>query len=478
MKAQLSTFIIFREDRGLDPTTLVAEALKIGRASGRDLLLNHPDVSRLHAGIKEIEGRFYLVNLSSSNSTTVNGRLVAREEAVALASGDEIRIGPFFLRTERKDDALVLVVTLQFGLRIGEAEARGETPVTQPIGREVAAAAPTEVAHTLDLFWGKRTREKAGRRSPLHPRRPPRLGKARFNWTPTRDLVRPWPLAVFFWSAAVLGVLSIAAAYWYTSAYAPAPISNAHSRTSLALMPAVAKQPNAGSCTSCHSLSAGMEGRCASCHTTEVFAATVTKSHSDAAIGCMECHSEHKGTEFSARRGALNSCTKCHTDKNTKSYNGRTVGTPHGGTLGYPVVGGEWKWKGLDADELAERPKLAALRLPTDSEQVWRNKQFHALHLYRVRARGGVTGVVGAGPGSPPVLSCSSCHRSFNPPDREYPRQTCITCHSGPADAAEGGTIAAGAPNCVSCHVQHVMDKRHRNPDLLSASAPPAAEER
>ena len=466
MKAQLSTFIIFREDRGLDPTTLVAEALKIGRAPDRDLLLNHPDVSRLHAGIKEIAGRFYLVNLSSSNSTTVNGRLVVREEAVALASGDEIRIGPFFLRTERKDDALELVVTLQFGLRIGEAEARGETPVTQDLG-EVAAAAPTDVAQALDLFWGKRTREKAGRRSPLHPRRPPRLGKARFNWTPTRDLVRPWPFALFFWSALVLGVLSIAAAYWYTSAYAPEPISDAHNRTSLALMPAVAKQPNAGSCTSCHSLTAGMEGRCASCHTTEAFASTVTKSHSDAGIGCLECHSEHKGTEFSPRRAALNSCTKCHNDKNTKTYNGRTVGTPHGGTLGYPVTGGEWKWKGLDAYELAERPEIAALRLPTDSEQVWRSKQFHALHLYRVRATRGVTGVVGAGPGSPEVLSCSSCHRSFNPPDREYPRQTCISCHSGPADAVEKGSISAAAPNCVSCHVQHVMDKRHRNPDVL-----------
>ncbi|MBA2528039.1 MAG: FHA domain-containing protein [Pyrinomonadaceae bacterium] len=478
MKAQLSTFIILREDRGLDPTTLIAEALKIGRAPGRDLLLNHPDVSRLHAGIKEIAGRFYLVNLSSSNSTTLNGRLVVREEAVALASGDEIRIGPFFLRTERKDDALVLVVTLQFGLRIGEAEARGATRVTQRLDREVAAAAaPSEVALALDLFWDKRTREKAGRRSPLHPRRPPRLGKARFNWTPTRDLVRPWPFAIFLWFAIVLGGLSIAAAFWYASAYAPEPISDAHSRTSLALMPAVAGRPNAGSCTSCHSLSAGMEGRCASCHTTEVFAASVTKSHSDAGIGCLECHSEHKGTEFSPGRAALNSCTKCHTNKNLKTYNGRRVGTPHGGTLGYPVRDGEWKWKGLDAQELAERPKIAAQRLATDSEQVWRSKQFHALHIYRVRATRGLTGVVGAGPGSPPALSCSSCHRSSNPPDREYPRQTCVQCHSGPADAAGKGSIAAEAPNCVSCHVQHVMDKRHRNAGLLSASVALPAEE-
>jgi hypothetical protein len=210
-----------------------------------------------------------------------------------------------------------------------------------------------------------------------------------------------------------------------------------------------------------------MEERCASCHTTDAFVATVIKSHADAGIGCLECHSEHKGTEYSASRAARNSCAKCHNDKNAKTYNGRTVGTPHGGTLGYPVVGGEWKWKGLDAAELAERPTIAALRLPADSEQVWRSKQFHALHVYRVRAAHGVTGVADAGPGSTPVLSCSSCHRSFSPLDRETPRQTCILCHSGPAWAAEGESIVARAPNCVSCHVQHVMDKRHRNPEVL-----------
>jgi hypothetical protein len=465
MNEQASTFIIIREDRGLDPTTLASEGLQIGRAPGSDLLLNHPTVSRRHAGIKEIEGHFYLFNLSPSNSTTLNGRLVALEEAEALASGDEVRIGPFFLRVERKDEALEITVTLQFGLRIGEAEAREEAPLAQPVARQVAAPVPNEVAHALDLFWSKRTREKAAHQSPLHPRRPPSLGKVRFNWTPTRDLVRPWPFSVFLWSIMVLGGLSIATAFWYTSAYSPEPISNPHSQASLTLTPAVAKRPNAGACTTCHSLSSGMEARCASCHTTEAFVGTVTKSHADAGIGCLDCHSEHKGKDFAPMRAALNSCTKCHTDKNTQTYNGRRVGTPHGGTLGYPVVGGEWKWKGLDAYELAERPKIAALRLPTYSEQVWRREQFHALHLYRVRATGGVTGVAGAEPGSPPVLSCSSCHHSLN--DREYPRQTCGECHSGPIDTSGRRLIAAGAPNCISCHVQHVKDKRHWNPDLL-----------
>ena len=468
MEKQLSTFIIVREDRGLDPTTLVAEGLKIVRAPGRDLLLNHPDVSRLHAGIKEIEGRFYLFNLSSSNSTTLNGRVVALEEADALASGDEVRIGPFFLAVERQDEALQITVTLQFGLRIGEAEARREARVTGRLERPAAAPAPKQVAQALDLFWGKRTREKAARASPLHPHRPPRLGKARFNWTPTRDLIRPWPFALFLWSALVLGASSIAAAFWYTSAFSPAPISNAHSRAKLSLTPAVAKQPNAGSCTTCHSLSGGMEGRCTSCHTTSAFVGTVTKAHADAGIGCIDCHSEHKGKDFQPMQAALNSCTRCHTDKNKKTYNGKTVGTPHGGTLGYPMVNGVWKWKGLDADELAEKPNLVAVRQPTDTERQWRSVQFHALHIHRVRATSGMIGIdqVGAGPDAPKVVSCLSCHHAYQPIDRQFPRETCKECHSGLTDPS-GKTLVAGVPNCISCHVQHVKDKRHWKQELL-----------
>jgi len=472
MSEQLSTFIVVREDGGTDPTTLVVEGLKIGRAPERKLLLNHPDVAPLHAGIREINGRFYLFSLSSSNSTTLNGRLVLVEEPEAIASGDEIRIGPFFLRVERKDDALQIVVTLQFGLRIGEVEAREKAQAAQMANREAATPGADEVAHALDLFWGKRSREKAAHKSLLHPRRPPRLGKARFNWTPTRDLIRPWPFAVFLWAAIVLGVLSVAAAFGYTAAFAPAPVSSAHSRKSFAVTPAIAKKANAGSCTTCHSIRGSMETNCASCHTTEAFVGTVTSSHSMAGISCVDCHSEHTGKTIGPMQTALNSCSKCHNDKNKKTFNGRTVSTPHGGTLGYPVVNGQWKWKGLDAEELANRPKIAAMRLPTDTEQLWRNKQFHALHLYNVKASGSITGVTEAEAGSPPVLSCSSCHSTYK--DRESPRKTCGQCHSGSADPSGRAVIAAGAPNCVSCHVQHVKDKRHWNPDLLAESPPKA----
>lgn len=462
-----STFIIVREDRGLDPTTLLLDALKIGRAPTSDLVINHPTVSRLHAGIKEIGGRFYLFNLSSSNSTTLNGRIVALEQAESLASGDQVRIGPYFLGINRRAQALEITVTLQIGLRIGEAEAREGRKVAEVA---VTATAPqsSDVSEALDQFWGKRTREKAARQTPLHPRQPPRLGKARFNWAPTRDLVRPWPFQVFSWALVAIGLLSVAAAIWYTSAYSPAPLSHPHQLSTLTLTPAVAKRANAGSCTSCHSFRARMEVRCASCHTTDAFVGTVTTTHEAAGIGCVDCHFEHRGSDFRPAYAALDSCSNCHNDQNRNAYNGKVVGTPHGGTLGYPVVNGEWKWQGLDAAELAERPQIAEQRRPDDSERQWRSKQFHALHIYRVKATGGITGVEGASESADKVMSCSSCHRFLQPDvDREFPRQTCSECHTGLVDSENRIVVAAGLPNCISCHVQHVKDKRHWNPKLL-----------
>ena len=202
----------------------------------------------------------------------------------------------------------------------------------------------------------------------------------------------------------------------------PAPISKAHAVTQFSMIPAIATTPNSGSCTNCHSLTGNMEQRCAACHHTEAFTATVIKPHEAAGIGCVDCHAEHQGAEFSATAGALASCTQCHNDSNQKVYNGRKVGTPHGGTFGYPVVNGEWSAKSIN-DEEWELRKLGTSRLPTDSDQKWRSNQFHALHDQRVKIAPGMKG------NAEGRLSCSSCHNSFDPLDRATPRTTCAACH-------------------------------------------------
>jgi hypothetical protein len=320
-------------------------------------------------------------------------------------------------------------------------------------------------------MWEGRTREKAGRPSPLHPRTPPRLGKARFNWTSTRDLVRPWPFAIFIWSFLIIGALSAVAAFKHKIAFAPEPISAPHTGQALNLVPAIAKQANGGSCTSCHTLGVSVTNRermnanCAGCHQSEGFAATIIPSHREAGITCTTCHSEHRGENFKSVTAAFDSCTKCHNNDNKRLYNGKSVHTPHGGTYGYPVINGVWIWKGLGEEELNAKPEMAALLKknrvnPGDPQQQQRNAQFHAIHLHRVRLVAGVTGVEDVDALNQ-VMSCSSCHKTGYTGanvDRTSPRTTCAKCHNAQIFEGASATTKSETPSCTSCHVQHVKD--------------------
>ena len=437
---------IIRNDLPLDPVTIIAKGLLIGRLSSCEVWLNHPSVSRVHAGITQIEDDYYLFSLRPQNPVILNGRPL--EENEALAPGDVIEIGPYRLEIESAAEALVISVELRAGVQVSEIDVSDPGLTTKDLIKPKGVKAKTTA---LDVFWRERVGEvqKAVRLSPLFPRSRRVSGRKQSLWMPTTDLVSRWPVPVFIWAAVGVAAVSLAAAYWYTSDFAPAPISKAHTVSQFSLIPAIATTPNAGSCTNCHSLTGNMEQRCAACHRTEAFMATTIKPHEAAGVGCVDCHAEHQGAEFSATQGALASCTACHNDSTQKLYNGRKVGTPHGGTFGYPVVNGEWSAKSINDEEWDLR-KLAVVRLPTDSEQKWRSNQFHALHDQRVRLAPGMKG------NTEGRLSCSSCHNSFNPPDRETPRTTCAACH-----------VKDGQPNCTSCHVQHILDKRRWSASML-----------
>jgi hypothetical protein len=482
LELRQSTFIITREDRAEDAKTLVTEGLRIGRQNDCDLVLNHPTVSRLHAGINRVGRRFYIINLSGSNATTLNGRLIAFDETEALADGDQISVGPFFLLIEQAAERLLKIrVSHQFALTVGDIEARETEAVQQQQEETTVEFVPRDVAGALKVFWDKRTREKAGRQSPLHPHNPPRLGKERFNWTPTRDLVRPWPFSVFVWGIIIIGAFSAFAAFNFKDAFSPERVSDPHARAHFTLIPPIAREPNSNSCTTCHAIGvsgenrARMESNCASCHQTESFVATTMKAHREAGITCTVCHTEHRGTEFKPMNAALDSCTVCHNDNNRKLYNGKKVGTPHNGTLGYPVAGGVWVWKGLDDEELALKPEIKKLRRPSDTEQQWRTKQFHALHIYRVRAVASIEGIKDDDAGNDTrVISCSSCHASSYPVDRVTPRTTCIRCHNGQIFEPTSRSVRAAATiSCTSCHVQHIRDKHWRPSLFADAPLPP-----
>ena len=441
-------YVIIRDDLPVDPATIISDGLLIGRLSQCELRLNHPSVSRVQAGIRQYEESYYLFALRPKNPVILNGKPV--EENEALAAGDIVEVGPFHLQIDSAEEALVIRVELRIGMKPSEIDVSDAGINTDNLAEldtkaKKPRAVPIAATKALDIFWDKRIREvgKMARPSPLYPKAGRRSGKAQYNWIPTTDLLSRWPVAFFTWALIVVGLVSVAAAYWYTSAFSPGPISNAHAATQFSTVPAIATTPNSGSCTNCHSFTGNMERRCAACHRTEAFTATVIKPHEAAGIGCVDCHAEHQGASFSATAGALASCTQCHTDSNQKVYNGRKVGTPHGGTFGYPVVNGEWSAKSINEEEWGLR-KLSVVRLPADTDQKWRSNQFHALHDQRVKIAPGMKG------NAEGRLSCSSCHNSFEPLDRVTPKTTCAACH-----------VTNGQPNCTSCHVQHILHRKN-----------------
>jgi hypothetical protein len=48
-------YVIVRNDLAVDPVTIIADGLLIGRLPECELLLNHPAVSRVQAGIKRLK---------------------------------------------------------------------------------------------------------------------------------------------------------------------------------------------------------------------------------------------------------------------------------------------------------------------------------------------------------------------------------------------------------------------------------------
>jgi thioredoxin reductase (NADPH) len=220
MQATASTFCITREDLAVDSSTLITEGLQIGSLPSCELNLNHPAVSSLHAGLKEVNGRFYIFNFASAKETMLNGRIIAAGEVEALADGDVVQIGPFSLRMQPLRGTLNIHVTLNFVLRPGEV-----SEITGPAQPEKYTENSTEVAHALEVYWQRRRREegKIYTHSPLHPQRRTRLGKMQFNWMPTRDLIPVWPVAVITWAVIIVALISFVAALTF-----PAFFSSRH----------------------------------------------------------------------------------------------------------------------------------------------------------------------------------------------------------------------------------------------------------
>lgn len=86
--------VLWRDDAGKVRTAEVTRALTLGRAPGCAVELTHQNVSWVHALLGPNESTFWIVDLSSTTGTTVNGNRVG-EVISPLRSGDVIELGGF-----------------------------------------------------------------------------------------------------------------------------------------------------------------------------------------------------------------------------------------------------------------------------------------------------------------------------------------------------------------------------------------------
>ncbi len=424
------------------PTEMVSkDGIFIGRLDSCEILLDHKAVSRIHAGINFRDGKYVLSNLSSSNILTLNGRKIAPQREDVLADGDTIQIGPFTIEIGRFADEIVLVVESRFTenvpKRTGDLAPRQAPPKT--------SQAPEGI---LKVFWSKRNRQKEDWSTLLRPTEKPKPGKAMFNWRPTGDLRRPWRFGLFVWAFLVVGAVGVFAYLRYPQSYAPKPLSNPHAASFESST--IANQSNANSCTTCHTANEPLENACIKCHQGTEFHASNTKAHEDAGITCTVCHKEHQGADYNITATAITSCAECHNDYNKNTYNGKSVRTAHDGSYGYPIVNAEWKWRGVYREVAAAIPEINNSATGDKDEQARLSRHFHTVHTARLKTPPGLKG------DKKGLVSCSTCHNSFDPVDRTTPRQTCAACHT----TAEGATdrdqrFGVVAANCISCHVQH-----------------------
>jgi FHA domain-containing protein/cytochrome c3-like protein len=487
----MSNFLVIRKDINLDPVEIESEGLTIGRLTGNDVALNHPTVSRTHAGIKEVNGDYWIFNLSEANGTLLNGELI---EQTPLADGDLIQVGPFFLYPKYTGEGLQLEVemsvkplpidsstlsqlqipnedrrTIRIDLsQLAKLQRDKPTPKgtrrLSGTGMLTGLLNPGE-AQALKVFWDKRMREagKLTSDSPLRPSGKQGVGKAQFNWFPTLDLLRPWPGSLFVWGTLIVTVFSVSATFAFKNVYSPGKLSNPHLRRDFSMKPAIAKNTNGNTCTECHTIRASLNQNCATCHATQAFKSDVSDIHMKVGLTCTFCHSEHHGEDFRPAFVANVACTGCHRDGSgfISPETNKPLKTPHGGTFGYPVNNeGKWTWGGISQAEWARKD------LPGLSSSFSLKEQFHLVHTGgRQQGRN----------------ICTDCHTAGFEGDnvKQGVREACATCHGTRAPQAETqllnaqlgfaeramrfmGNAKNTGPLCVSCHSQHGEEKELR----------------
>lgn len=113
------------QEKTLTSETMIQGGGLIGRNHQCDLVLNSPEVSRVHGRIFYKEGHYYFTDLGSTDGSQVNSEEAKTNQNFLLTPNDIIRIGEFILL-------------------IDEVAVTDDSPVPQPEKHSVAEAKTTQ----------------------------------------------------------------------------------------------------------------------------------------------------------------------------------------------------------------------------------------------------------------------------------------------------------------------------------------------
>jgi hypothetical protein len=87
-KKVLHPVLTYKDGKNLDITTI---PFLLGKMKSRvDGVIDGAGISRIHAIIKEVDGRYYLSDLNSLNGTEINGSPLDANETAEIKEGDKI----------------------------------------------------------------------------------------------------------------------------------------------------------------------------------------------------------------------------------------------------------------------------------------------------------------------------------------------------------------------------------------------------
>ena len=373
-------------------------SILLGRKTICQVHLNELEVSPVHAELSYGPEGLMIADRSSGAGVHINGQRAIRQK---LNDGDLVQIRPYELSVSLKQGMCVLrirrmsLATSTFKTR--EAGAPDSMPAKDSRPSDNIAALPD---------WQQ---EKA----PIY--------------IPSSDILpnraRTWVLL-----GSLLLVASGTAYAWVSGKnfFVPAPLTEKHAAA-------------AAECSACHATGFARvtDTGCAMCHADNA----ARPAHVALQIGCLTCHTEHKGANFDFTKSIGATCVPCHAPASVHDTQKAKMTNKDAVTVTFVARFLGDKDKGTF--ELKEGA-LRMLKVPADSP-------IHTIHAQKGKA-------------------CESCHKSDDksPSNQvldakgepakddvgvpsKVRRERCLACHGfGPEATLES--------RCIGCHLEHPAD--------------------